>query len=296
MINGKAKKVVDDSDEDDIPLAKQRAAAPKQVTKPVTTIGYSTDSDEPMAKNLAAEKHEIEKKAEETAKKLRADDAQKKKTAVSAVAAKRKVKKEPESDSDVPIKAKRAAKKTNGVKKKEESDDEPLVKKAAAKKTTPKRATESAKVEEKKPAAKARGGKTKEESPQEEEEGEEEDEFKWWEMDKNDGSTKWKTLEHNGVVFPPPYEPLPSNVKLKYDSVPITLPMEAEEVAGFFGAMLHNSPVNTENPRFVANFFKDFQGILKKNGGAKNAAGKVRYYDSRFTIFIGRTNILPTES
>ena len=284
-MNGKARKAVDDSDEDDIPLAKQRVAAPKRVTKTVVT--YSTDSDEPMVKKLAAEKHEIEKKAEETAKKLRAEDAQKKKTVAPAAAAKRKIKKEePESDSDIPTKAKRVARKANGVKKEEEeSDDETLAKKLAVKKAVPKKAT-SAKVEEKKPAAKAKGGKTKkEESPQEEEEGEEEDEFKWWEMEKNDGSTKWKTLEHNGVVFPPSYEPLPSNVKLKYDGSPVSLPVEAEEVAGFFGAMLHNSPVNTENPRFVANFFKDFQDITKKKGGAKNAAGKVRYYDLRFTIF-----------
>jgi len=233
-----------------------------------------------MVKKLAAEKHEIEKKAEETAKKLRAEDTQKKKTAAPATAAKRKIKKEePEFDSDVPIKAKRVAKKANGVKKESGSDDEPLAKKPAAKNVAPKKATASAKVEEKKPAAKAKGGKVKkEESPQEEEEGEEEDEFKWWEMEKNDGSTKWKTLEHNGVVFPPLYEPLPSNVKLKYDGAPVTLPLEAEEVAGFFGAMLHNSPVNTENPRFVANFFKDFQDITTKKGGAKNAVGKVRYY------------------
>lgn len=273
--NGKAK-AVDDSDEDDIPLAKQRAAAPKRVTKTVvTTENYSTDSDELMVKKLTAEKHEIEKKAEETAKKLRAEDAQKKKNVAPAAAAKRKImKKEPESDSDLPIKAKRVAKKTNGVKK-EESDDEPLFKKPAAKRAAPKKTTASVKGEEQKPAAKTKGGKTKEEeSPQEEEEGEDDDEFKWWEMEKNDGSTKWKTLEHNGVVFPPPYEPLPVNVKLKYDGVPVTLPLEAEEVAGFFGAMLHNSPVNTENPRFVANFFKDFQDITRSKGGAKNVAGK----------------------
>jgi len=41
--------------------------------------------------------------------------------------------------------------------------------------------------------------------------------FKWWEADNNDGSVKWNTLEHNGVMFPPPYVPLPKNVKMKYD-------------------------------------------------------------------------------
>lgn len=267
-----------DSDDDDIPLAKQRAAAPKRVIKTVVTTGaYSSDSDQPIAKKLATEKHEIEKKAEETAKNLRAEEAQHKKPATSA---KRKVKKdESGSDSDVPMKTKKVAKKTNGVKKqeKESSDDEPLLKKAAPKKGPVKKV--AGKTNEKKPAAKAKGGKAKkEESPPEEEEGEEEDDYKWWEMEENDGSTKWKTLEHNGVVFPPAYEPLPSNVKLKYEGNPVVLPVQAEEVAGFFGAMLHNSPVNTGNPKFVSNFFKDFQSILKKHGGAKNAAGKVRCF------------------
>lgn len=46
---------------------------------------------------------------------------------------------------------------------------------------------------------------------------EEEIVFKWWEQDPNgDGSAKWTTLEHFGVIFPPPYEPLPPNVKMKY--------------------------------------------------------------------------------
>lgn len=49
--------------------------------------------------------------------------------------------------------------------------------------------------------------------------------------------------------------------------------LEAEEVAGFFGAML-NSTHNVENPTFIKNFFKDFQEVLKKTGGAKNKTGE----------------------
>ena len=54
-------------------------------------------------------------------------------------------------------------------------------------------------------------GKTKEE--------EEEEVYKWWEAQnaEGDGSEKWRTLEHNGVIFPPPYEPLPKDVKMKYN-------------------------------------------------------------------------------
>lgn len=32
-----------------------------------------------------------------------------------------------------------------------------------------------------------------------------------------DGSQKWTTLEHAGVLFPPAYDPLPKEVKLHYD-------------------------------------------------------------------------------
>lgn len=39
-----------------------------------------------------------------------------------------------------------------------------------------------------------------------------------WETEAmGDGTTKWTTLEHAGVLFPPPYEPLPKSVKMKYD-------------------------------------------------------------------------------
>jgi len=49
-------------------------------------------------------------------------------------------------------------------------------------------------------------------------EEEEEIVFKWWEQDPNDdGSSKWTTLEHFGVIFPPPYEPLPPGIKMKYN-------------------------------------------------------------------------------
>nr|AAC18301.1 DNA topoisomerase I [Pneumocystis carinii] len=92
---------------------------------------------------------------------------------------------------------------------------------------------------------------------------EEEEDYKWWEQQQGDGTIKWKTLEHNGVLFPPPYEPLPSYVKMKYKGEPISLPPEAEEVAGFFGAIL-SSEQYVKNPTFQKNFFHDFQETCKK--------------------------------
>ena len=79
-------------------------------------------------------------------------------------------------------------------------------------------------------------------------------------------------MEHNGVVFPPEYEPLPKNVKLLYNGIPLTLSLESEEIAGFFGAML-NSTHNVENPTFQKNFFADFIESLKNTGGAKDKDG-----------------------
>lgn len=43
--------------------------------------------------------------------------------------------------------------------------------------------------------------------------------YQWWLDQNKDGTTKWKTMIHNGVLFPPPYIPLPKGVKMKYDGM-----------------------------------------------------------------------------
>ena len=53
------------------------------------------------------------------------------------------------------------------------------------------------------------------------EEEEQADIYRWWEQQNQDNTVKWTTLEHSGVIFPPPYEPLPQDVKMKYNG---TLP------------------------------------------------------------------------
>ncbi|KAG8830072.1 DNA topoisomerase 1 [Serendipita sp. 399] len=97
------------------------------------------------------------------------------------------------------------------------------------------------------------------------EEGEEV--FKWWEQEapedvEGDGSKKWDTLQHAGVLFPPAYTPLPSHVKMLYDGKLVDLPPESEEVAGFFAAMLDTD--HAQNDVFRANFFKDWQETLSE--------------------------------
>lgn len=212
-------------------------------------MGQSSDSDAPIEKKLAVKKQKIEKQAEKEAVAIRKEDKK------AADVPKKKV-----------AEPKRKAK-ANGVKKEESSDDDvPLAKKASSTKITKK-----VKVETSTPVKKGKGKAVKK---QEEEEAEEEDEARWWDNPmETDGSKKWDTLEHAGVVFPPPYEPLPKNVKMNYDGKPISMSPEAEEVAGFFGSML-SSTHNVENPTFQKNFFKDFQEILKGSGGAKDSSGE----------------------
>jgi DNA topoisomerase I len=257
-----------ESDSDDQPLqSKTKAKRPPRASD--AQIGEESDSDAPIEQKLAAEKDKIQKKAAKEAVAIRKEE---KKAAPAPTKRKAKVKDEDDEDLD-PAKGRRksavkppASKKANVVKKEESSDDDvPLSKKATSSKVSKK-----AKAEPASPAKKAGKGKAvkKEESAEAEED--EEEEYRWWEdPTKGDGTKKWETLQHQGVIFPPPYEPLPKNVKMRYDGKPISMHPDAEEVASFFGSML-NSTHNVENPTFQKNFFKDFQEILKKTGGAKD--------------------------
>jgi DNA topoisomerase-1 len=226
-------------------------------------IGESSDSDMPLNAKLTKVKENIEKAAAKEAKAIRAKEIKEK------AALKRKPKVESESDDDVPLAKKRApakkapVKKANGVKKEESDSDALLAKKPAAKKAKAAAA----------PVKKGKG-KTKEETEQDQAAEDEEEEYRWWEdTAKGDGTKKWETLEHNGVVFPPEYQPLPKNVKLIYDGTSVTLQPEAEEAATFYGSML-NSTHNVENPTFNKNFFEDFTAILDKTGHGKDKEGK----------------------
>ena len=39
--------------------------------------------------------------------------------------------------------------------------------------------------------------------------------LKWWTEDRRDDDIKWRSLVHNGVIFPPAYDPLPAHVRAK---------------------------------------------------------------------------------
>lgn len=282
---GKKTPVVEASSDDDVPLSKKTASARRKTSSPAVVkrekklpppkAADTSDSDMPLAvAKLAKEKVKIEKKAEKTAKEIR---GQEKKSTTTLAGTKRKASVKEEGGLVGKPKRAPAAKKLNYVKKEEETsdDDVPLaIKRKAPAKSTPEAASERKnKPVDTKAPVKGKGKATKEETPAEGEE-EEEEEYKWWENQaETDGTQKWTTLEHNGVLFPPSYEPLPKNVKMKYAGVDVVLPLEAEEVAGFFGAMLETQ--HAANSTFTANFFKDFQGVIKEFGGAKDLSGKV---------------------
>ncbi|KAJ3515245.1 hypothetical protein NLJ89_g1884 [Agrocybe chaxingu] len=105
---------------------------------------------------------------------------------------------------------------------------------------------------------------TKKSKKKEKEEEEQEEVFRWWDNQdpEGDGTLKWTTLEHHGVLFPPPYESLPPLVKMKYNGVEVDLPPESEEVAGFYGALLETD--HAKDATFNKNFFEDWKTVLKK--------------------------------
>ncbi|KAK4105798.1 hypothetical protein N658DRAFT_492293 [Parathielavia hyrcaniae] len=252
-----------ESDSDDEPISRKKAAKlPPSVNETATV--ESSDDDQPLGSKIAQRKAGIEKAAVKEAKAIRADAKVKKATPKKAV--------KDESDDEPLAKPKKrqsngvsSVKKANGVKKEPESDsDAPIAKKAKKAAPAPKKGKAAPAAKE----AKSVKDESKENSDEEDEE------YRWWDAPKKeDDSIKWTTLEHNGVLFPPEYEPLPGNVKLYYDGNPVNLHVEAEEVASFFGSMLHSTQ-NVENPVFQKNFFNDFKDILKKTGGAKGHNGK----------------------
>ncbi|WVQ73063.1 hypothetical protein IAR50_002626 [Cryptococcus sp. DSM 104548] len=279
-VNG-ARKRADSSDEDEKPLAKKTKA--NGAAKRRVVASSDEESDEPLSQ-----------KAKKPAKKAVASDSEEeeKPLAKKATNGTSKVKKEipasspPDESSEEEEKplakkparrasTKKAVKEESGS---EESEDEKPAKKRAAKRAPAKTAKkvkkeESGSEEEEKPLAKKGKAALKKEAVKSEktgkkktkkEEEEEEEKYKWWEEQDamGDGSVKWNVLQHNGVLFPPPYVPLPKDVKMRYDGVPLTLPPETEEVAGFFGALLETD--HAQDEKFQENFFRDFKEIAAK--------------------------------
>jgi DNA topoisomerase-1 len=107
---------------------------------------------------------------------------------------------------------------------------------------------------------------------------------RWWEKaDRQKSGRKWKTLRHNGVLFPEPYEPLPKQARIKFRGKSVKLDatntnnkfnITAEEAAMFFAMKLEqdrrlkekraDSHGAMEDATFKKNFWKDWKVILGK--------------------------------
>lgn len=213
-----------------------------------------------------------------------------------------------DSDDDIPL-SELVKKKKNVVKKEEEdtsgeeamenvetendsdSDDEPIIKKVQRKrkKAVKKKVVKKAKVTKKpKKEVKTRvkkENKTVDELPDEIATNVKKlpplkkleltmKSFKWWEHENNESpEIKWRNLEQSGVMFPPAYKPLPKSVKLYYDSNPVTLTNEQEEVAYLYAAVPLEGPQLKDAKTakvFNKNFFKDFKVLFDKQSVIKS--------------------------
>lgn len=228
---------------DDIPLAeklrllKAKAAAPSQPLSP-TSLPSGSD-DVPLSHRLAMLKRKLE-------------------TSEPVLEPSKKAKAEPE----VTQKAKKLKPEERGKIHKQE--DKPVEKKPIVDTQSKKAKPTKQNTKESKPItqSKSKESKSKETVCKQEDDKEEcdneEEEYKWWEEDKSDNSVKWETLEHNGPLFPPPYQP--HGVPMIYDGQTVHLEPEPEEVAGFYAALLGTD--HGDNPVFQQNFFADFKQVL----------------------------------
>ncbi|KAE9620210.1 hypothetical protein Lal_00019051 [Lupinus albus] len=76
-----------------------------------------------------------------------------------------------------------------------------------------------------------------------------------------DGQKKWTTLVHNGVIFPPLYQP--HGVKMLYKGKPVDLTPEQEEVATMYAVMRDTDYMQKD--KFKENFWNDWRKLLGRN-------------------------------
>jgi len=174
-----------------------------------------------------------------------------------------KAKKEPTKSSSRVSGAKRKSMKeeSDGDDADDSEDDAPLAKKRApakkAKKAPEKKKTLAASSSRSKKAKKEDDAEKPAKKPKKE--AKPEYVYEWWKEEEPlpDGK-KWRFLEHNGVIFPPKYEP--HGVKMKYDGQEVDLNDEQESVATMYAAMLTTDYATKKT--FTDNFWKQFKGML----------------------------------
>ncbi|XP_059284473.1 DNA topoisomerase 1 alpha-like [Lycium ferocissimum] len=174
-------------------------------------------------------------------------------------AAQASVKKPRFSDASTPASSKQASVKT--VKKTEDDEDDvPIsqrIKKSvasASKVSSAKKATKVVSSSMKKTKKKLKNSKYSKSSKLQPSSG--------------DGQ-KWTTLEHSGVIFPPPYKP--HGVNMLYKGKPVDLTPGQEEVATMYAVMLDTDYMSKQ--QFRENFWSDWRKILGKNHVIQNLEG-----------------------
>ena len=84
---------------------------------------------------------------------------------------------------------------------------------------------------------------------------------RWWDVEREERPEgfRWDSLAHNGVYFPPEYEP--HGVPLVYKGREVVLSPEQEEYATYFARYL-KAP-HMEKKQFSENFWKDWRELLR---------------------------------
>ncbi len=75
------------------------------------------------------------------------------------------------------------------------------------------------------------------------------------------GKPQWTVLQHNGPMFPPPYEP--HKIPVIINNKEVILPELAEEYATMYAKFIDTDYIN--NNTFKKNFWKEFKSVLPSN-------------------------------
>ncbi|KAI5477411.1 DNA topoisomerase I [Pseudohyphozyma bogoriensis] len=242
-----------DSDDDDKPLAavvKNGTGGDKKRPAPKDESESESEDEKPLVKSKAVKNAKASSSAKKAVKKEDSDDAESEDDDEDEY-----------SEDDAPKKKSKAKAKAKPASKEKKPASSAKDKKPVVEKKDKKPVVKKVKTEENgsTPVKKGKGKAAKEASATPGAADDDEEEvYKWWENE-DDGVTKWKTLEHNGVLFPDEY--VPHGVKMKYDGKLVDLPPESEEVATFFAAMIETD--HAKNPVFVKNFFQSWTDLMK---------------------------------
>ena len=81
---------------------------------------------------------------------------------------------------------------------------------------------------------------------------------KFWLYKQFGGKMKWKTLQHNGMMFPPPY--IHHNIPILFDGEKVQLDDFSEEYATIYAKYTDTEYV--KNKVFRKNFWNDWKKIM----------------------------------